>query len=1527
MSMGKVKKILLWVVSVLAVVLIILPLTLSLLLHIPAVQDFAGRVATQKASRFLGTKVSIDKLRFRLFNRVMVEGFYVEDLQGDTLLYAGHASADIVSFGLRGDQIRFGHMMIADGEFNLRKDSLGETTLNPIIERLKNDKPKDRIFEMSSGVAILSNMTFRLQDYMPQGREFGINFSDMEINDVNLEAGAFSVVGDSVSFAINSMTGVEKSGFDIKGFDARHFAISSTGIYLDRLNVSALDQSRLHMEKLHMLYDDMGALRDFVNKVNFDAEISRSTVTFRAIAYFAPSLREWQTVLNNVSAHATGPISNMRGQVTNAESRNTRINAGFSIRGVPDIPNTHFTFDVYNLSTTAADAEFFARDVSGNDNIKLRELISKFGNVSISGRFDGLLNDFHANADVATSMGKAALDMDFSHDGRSGRFKGNVASTGFNLGRFANSASLGNASFNAHVDGGFSVDNLTLDADAKLAQLEFNGYAYNSVTMKGLIDNRTFTGNIVCEDPNILFDFDGLLDFTEELPSYDFRMSLSQANLNALNFNRRDSVSMLSCRIDAHARGSNPDNLNGQIVIDDLLYVNQVDSVRTGRIVIKGENSDESKLLTLNSAFADMEFRSRISYGRVQEYLAYVLQPYIPSLSYQKRVVEMGDSTLASDAEHFTIVRMNVKQANNVAGIFLPGLMVAEGTNLAFMLNTNTRQLSLIFKSDYIERGSFLATGIDINSRTQSDSLTLFAKSDDLFIGGFYMPEFSVIGGARNYKASIQSRFTDKEHGVSALLGLRTVLEKDSVSGLNRFRMSLTPSSLDTRNNSWRIVAHEITYDSTRIVVDGFRIFSETQSLNIDGVASRSHADTLRVRLSNFDVAPFSQFISRLGYDLTGNATGSVDFVSALSRGVVFAGLSFDRMKINDLDIAPTRFESEWDFDAQRARFLLLNRASADTVARGFYIPVDKRIRVDARLDNVSMKLLDPVLSGVAHDTEGIAVADILLSGTINNMVLNGNAHVKDMSTTVDFTNVRYTLPEAEITVKDNVISARDASVYDRFGNRAAMDMTLVNGNFRNFSYDIRLQPVNMLAMNTTEKNNELFYGNVFATGVVTVKGDKVGTHLDVVATTSPGTEFFMPLSGKEDMSELDFVVFENSARERPDTSNVLIRRKMMLERRNRAANRGEGNVDITMALNVRDNAEFQLVIDPTVGDILRGRGNGTINIHVNPSKNIFTMYGDYVISEGSYLLTLQNIINKRFIIDQGSTITWTGEPLDAMLNITAIYRLKASLAPLSYMMSSSVSESFQRTAPVDCIIKIGDRLTRPSIAFDVQVQNVSPEINSILANLLSTQEMKAQQFVWLLTINSFYTDDSGAGLNVGAMGGSATGFDFLSNQLTNWLSTDKYSFGFRYRPRSEITSDELDFGFTTEVFSDRLQLEVEGNYDFDNNQTRTQANTTSGLTGDFYLTWLINQSGTLRAKAFRRTIDRFDENQGLQESGLGIYYKQDFNTFRELIDNALYKLRRKSRRESKEASTEPDAVLKNEEEVPENGVVFGKID
>jgi hypothetical protein len=313
-------------------------------------------------------------------------------------------------------------------------------------------------------------------------------------------------------------------------------------------------------------------------------------------------------------------------------------------------------------------------------------------------------------------------------------------------------------------------------------------------------------------------------------------------------------------------------------------------------------------------------------------------------------------------------------------------------------------------------------------------------------------------------------------------------------------------------------------------------------------------------------------------------------------------------------------------------------------------------------------------------------------------------------------------------------------------------------------------------------------------------------------------------------------------------------------------------------------------------------------------------MYGDYTIEKGSYLFTLQNVINKWFDIEPGSTIQWTGEPLDALLNIDAVYKLKASLQPL---LEGSLTENNRstRAVPVECFIHLTDRLTQPMVTFDIVVPNADSEVQSLISSALATPESKSQQFLYLIVANSFISETSNAMTSsMGASATAATGFEMLSNQFSNWLSSDDYKIVLRYRPRTEQMSDEVDFGFSKGLVNNRLLIEVEGNYIVDKAQV---VNANSNFTGEAYLTWLIDSSGTLRLKGFTHTIDRFDENQGLQETGIGIYFKEDFNNAKDLRMRLKHRFSRdkkqkdpeqKPEKEKKDKKTKRDKKDKNED-------------
>lgn len=430
------------------------------------------------------------------------------------------------------------------------------------------------------------------------------------------------------------------------------------------------------------------------------------------------------------------------------------------------------------------------------------------------------------------------------------------------------------------------------------------------------------------------------------------------------------------------------------------------------------------------------------------------------------------------------------------------------------------------------------------------------------------------------------------------------------------------------------------------------------------------------------------------------------------------------------------------------------------------------------------MNLLDPMLKGVISDTRGVAEAALTLTGQRRAAQLSGAIRIRDFHTKVDYTQVGYDVSEALLTVENNRLRMQQVQVADQLGNRGIMDFDLNLQHLSNISYSLTMQPRRMLVLNTTENDNDLFYGRVFATGRATVAGDKGSVRMDIVATTDDDSAFFLPLSSKSNVARADFITFE-TPQQKADTLNILERKKLMFERKHKPQAIEGNSMDIDMTLNVRPNADFQLVIDPTVGDIIKGRGEGTLNLHINPRSNVFEMYGDYTITEGSYLFTLQNIINKRFIIENR-----VDDPVDGRAARRAAQyqcRLQTqNLAATAHRYERLVGGgdmNLNRAVPVECIINLSDRLTHPTVTFDVKVPTADAEYQTIIANTLNTQSAIAEQFMFLLVTNSFHSDTSGGGNNLGAAASAATGFELLSNQLSNWLSTDDYNIVFRYRP------------------------------------------------------------------------------------------------------------------------------------------------
>lgn len=1514
--MRRIVNILAKMVSAIVLALIFLPLLVALLFEIPAVQNFVAREATEIISRKLGTRISIDRVDIGLFYRVSLDGFYVEDFQRDTLLYAGRLDARIKSLGLFGGGLVFSRAELSDARFCLRETPDGEMNIKQVVDKLsKKDKARaEGKFRLEIERLETDGLDFCMERLEHRNPSYGVDFADMHLIDIRAELKNFTIDGPVIHTDIGRLAMRERSGFVVEDL-AGCLCIANGCIDIREGHIRTA-KSNIELPSLSLIGLDWALYKNFVEEVDITAQVVNTTLSSDDIAYFSPKMKDWHLTLTDVNADVSGPVADMSGSLRSVRTgADTKLSVDFAAQGLPDVGKGHFKADISELTTSAADVDRLAAALTGkNLPDEVLRIAKNAGKIGLAGKFDGTLTAFAADAALATEIGGATclLQVSSLRDGCRGVL-GDVKTSSLQLGELLENDLLGPLSLNVHVNGELSSEHSDAEVSGEILRLGINGYDYDSLRMKGHLVNREFNGLIEARDRNLRFDFRGLLDLNDEQrPRYDFALDLEEANLAALGVNRRDSVSVLAARIAARAVGRTLDDLNGIIFVRDVSYRYNDRELAADSVVIVGRNSLSDKFIRLRSDFVDADYEGKTSYKEVFAYLQQRFRDYVPTLDGGPGWQAQHPDTVEL-ADGYSQLTVNVRKINPLVNAVSPGLQIADGSQLLLRINPANDKLSFEAASDYIERGRMLVTRLNLDAHNRGDSLVFAASTEDLYLNSFHMSRVGMSGGAKDNKLELITDFADTIGDVSGRIGFRSEFARGRGPAGRQIDLRLTPSYISRGEKTWNIYTDGITADTSRIRIDRFRMVNAGQQLLLDGVVSRRLQDSVQLTLHNFELAPFSQFTSSMGYRVDGRTNGSATMKAVLGAGEVQADIVVDSISINDLAVPSIWLRSRWDFIQNRAGILVQQRENLDTLVRGFYAPSQKRYYARATLDAVELSALDPLLKGVVERTGGNADVDIALRGSGKEANLSGQIAVRDFTTTVDFTQVTYTMPRTVIEVKNNHLIAEGVPLYDPEKNEGLFSIDLNLEHLSNISYSVKVLPKELMVLNTTSKDNDLFYGRIFASGSATIAGSKGGVKMDIVATTEGDSEFYMPLSGQSNAKTADFVTFVTP--EQIDTTDYLVRKKLLFQQQGRKKEAAGSTMDITMALNVQDNTAFQLVIDPTVGSALKGRGNGMLNLHINPGNGIFNMYGDYTLIEGSFLFSLQNIITKKFIIESGSMIQWTGEPVDARLDINAVYKLKTSLQPLLNTVTASSDDDqsgsriSDRSVPVDCKIHIGGRLSNPQLDFSVVVPVTDIETQAAVASVLNTQEAQAQQFISLVALGTFSNSGSA---NIGASSGVATGLEMLTNQLTNWFSTDDYRIILNYRAGSEMTGDEVDFGFSTNLINNRLLVEVEGNYIIDNKQA--VSNNVSNFMGEAHVTWLIDKSGNLRLKAFTQTIDRFDENQGLQETGIGISYKEDFNNFKDLKQRIRDRFTNKKRQKKRQARREEQARRAAEE-------------
>ena len=1468
------------VLSAIILLLIFLPIFLTLLLNLEPVQNYVVQRATDYASEALGTRVSIKRVDLDLFTRVRIDGFYVEDMEQDTLLYVDKASAAITSFNIKRDGVSLHNVDAEGGKFYIREMANGELNIRPIVAKLQNPN-KESNFRLYMDDLEVDNLDFRFTRLEPRNPEYGVDYADIRILNADAHIKDFSVVKGAVRGDIKSFSADERSGFRVDQLSGVMY-VDRGVIHVDDVRIET-PTSTLNMPRMHINGESWLQYKNYIDEVQMDMVAVNSTVTTSDIGYFAPALRNWGITLKDMDVTYAGTVDDFEATVRDVDfGKSSTLDATAHITGMPKWGSANYIVGVERMHLTAEDANAILDSVVKNPlPEKVIDIIERVEWVDMRATFGGRWDSFRVAGNVNSATGHLRADVNLNRR-RDGSYpiNGVVEVTDLDLGNLVAKPKVGKLTATANAAGaigGTNAGGLVGDVNLLVESFDYSTYTYHDIQGVGSVDGNKFYGEVNSRDPNLDFDMFADVDIDPENPYYRISMMLYNADLHAMGINKRDEVSSLSANIGIDVSGASVEELNGYVSIADAEYHYPGGDIYSNRLRVDLDSTPQQKYVQCKSDFFDFDFRSRSGYHDIYDYLYHSLNTYVPLL-YKDAPEIKHETSVVNNANDYTVFTLTANdEINSLLDAIAGGLVIAPETNLSLTFNPRSNNIILKGKSEAVEYSGVIMANVELDVNNSSrDSMSVRMRSEGIYRGTtLLMPNFNLNGGARENRITLSAGFKDGDKR-SAMLGLAAKFSQNAETNHRSIHVNVTPSHFTADDAQWKLYARGIDIDSSRIAVNDLRIMRGDQLLNVDGVASRQRGDSIRITLNRFDISPLSQLIGRFGYNINGASTGYATIKSALNNPEVEARISLDDWSVNGISAPPQDIITDWDFKQNRARVFIRDRGTQDTLIRGYYQPVGTRYYANARIRRLKAELIQPFLVGIVSDIEGDVNVYATIQGEGRQAHLNGRGTVENLATKVDYTNVRYTAPYGELRVVDNHIIADGVELFDSKGNKGVYKMDLDLNHLSNVTYDISIDADKILVLDTKSKDNDYFYGHVYATGSAEFKGDKRGLKMDIEATSNDNSHFYMPLSGKEDVSYADFVRFRTQEVKGPDTTAFLTRRMLAYERKRRHVSNIGSVMDIDMTFNVQPNIEMQLVIDPTVGDIIKGRGKGQLNMHIVPKANIFEMRGEYTISEGDYLFTLQNIWHKLFKVVPGSTVSWNGDPMGAQLNIDAVYETKASLKPLIGNSLQGIDTS--RAVPVECYIKLTDDMMSPKVTFDVEVPNVAPEIQTVIDKALNDQQSIATQMFWLLAANTFSSDDTGA---MGASLSATTGFELLSNQLSNWLSGDNYNIILRYRPRTEQTGDEVDFGFSKSWLDNRLIVEVEGGYLSDESLKATEK--ASNFVGEAFITWLIDSDGAFRLKGFTQTIDRYGENQGMQESGVGVYYSESFNTFAEL--------------------------------------------
>ncbi len=1462
-----------WIKIVLAVLATVVALSTAavIALQLPPVQKAICNKVTKSLSEKTGMDISVGDIHFALFDRVLMNDVVVANGK-DTVLVCNNASASISPLKMLTGNMKVNRISLDGGQLfpqNLPKSQKDDDG--------NEDKPFS-LPKMNASIGHLVLNDFKVVNYNAYGDHVNrdkdprqIDFNDLYIEDLHLDVKDVKYNGESASAKVNKLSFKERgSGYDLQNlsFDA---AYDSTGVHVVDFNYKDA-YSDLSLPKADLNFKDFKDFDNFMENVPFEATLNDALLDLRSIQHLAPDISYLDLKLI-IDGTVTGTVSDLRTESLRIWSgtRESFLDIAAHLNGLPDDRNTMATITVNKSYTNTRDIAEIVYQCAMDKNAFDKSSISKLApgtQFSFEGSLNGFFEDFVAYGAVKSNLGGCNVDLMCRADGdRAYEVLGYADLKEFDLGRFLQVDGLGKTTCHASASGIFAYNEKDTEYyidEISIPKFEYNGYSYSNINATGNWKQNEFEGRIVCADPNLKFILQGIMaPSTSGNSLYHAKLSLGHADLAALHFDKRN-ISTVRLNAEADITQTPEGRIMGKADITDIQCKSPDGTFNLGNIEIISLNGKERYMLGVNSQMLRVRYRGNAFITDIIPQIeGMALLGKLDNLARRMKKMPVP----CTDKFDLSFKALDMK---GLLGYLVPGVHIENGTSISLKSQGDSTG-SASLRSPLLAYDNIYVQDLDAKLDFKQHSSKADIATQMIRVGGISLADGLLKADCSRNSALADFTFCNDPDSLDAghlqaLLSFPNLRESNQ-----KMLVHLGHSFLRLGGEKWNMDPSSVYLADKHITINDFSLYNRDQGIDIDGILSGSSADTCSFNIRDLDLS-LANLMMKNPLNISGSLSGNGKIIGIYSRPDVFGDIAVDSLALAGQTIGRIEAHSNWDDTLHRVNLMAKNILDGKQVlsVAGHYSPEKETINATLSAKRFNVAAIEPFISDLATDVSGTLTADALISGKLSQpeITMKGG-RLEKFCAKLDYTQVPYTM-DGYIDMTSNRITLRDFNIKDAGNGTGTMSGVVTHDHFKDFNLGIKIRAHNLFGLDTDYSHNETFYGKAYASGEVGITGPISALALNLDLVTRPGTEISIPL-GSASTSQSSILTFVDN---RPAPKVSAIDSLINLYRvKDKAEERASGSgLNVFARIRATDDARLNLELDTDSGDALHVNGSGTVDITVK--DNDFSITGDYTVSEGEYSLALLGLVTRDFSLDPGSSIHFNGDIMRSELNMTASYRTKASISPL---MATGAENSIRR--PVNCNIKITDRLANPSLGFDIKIDDLDPTVQALIENTLNTEEKRMRQFLALIISGSFIPDEqSGIVNNTSVSYFNAT--EIMSTQLNSILQQldIPIDFGFNYQP-TETGQDIFDVAVSTQLLNNRVS--VNGNV----GNRRYMTSIRDDIVGDIDVDIKLDRRGKTRLKLFSHSADEYSNYlDQTQRNGAGISYKEEFDSFKDLF-------------------------------------------